>query len=329
YQNREGKTTIRKGDNIWRPNKVRNIIASSLYAGVHVYNGRAGEAIERTYPALVSTEQWEQANAQMRRNKALASRNAGRIYLLRGLVRCNTCGVGYAGTPSHGKNGWVGYYYRCNSQLGALLPNKDQRCRAKRIPASWLEDSVWRDVEAFLRTPSDTLDRARRALHVPEPLVDHRGGIVEAEAGLRANEAARERVLELYRRGRIQLSDLEKQLSAVEAEESLLQEKVASLQLEDRKAEAIAEYLDTLEATLRLAGEKLDAINADMASDDTEQVTRATAAKRDLLDLLVERVLVITTGEGKDRDAKIRVHFRFKAAVEMSTARHVCIRDTD
>jgi site-specific DNA recombinase len=327
YHNREGKVTKRKAENRWRPNKVRNIVANPVYAGRHTFSGRGGEPIERAVPALVDAETWQRANAQLHRNRALARRNARRTYLLRGLVRCAGCGLGFAGTPATSGD-WVGFYYRCNAQTGAQRPNREARCRAKRIRADWLEATVWGDVEDFLRAPSETMDRARAALRAPAPTRDRVAATAEVDAALRANAASRERVIDLYRRGRIRLEELEGQLAAVEAEERVLRDSLAAVEAEGAHDEAVATYLDDLEATLRIAGEKLDAIAADEASGDAARVGRARAARRDLVDLLVERVLVTTTGEGRRRDATVRVDFRFKCAVEVSTGTSVHIHDT-
>jgi site-specific DNA recombinase len=322
YQNREGKVTRRKAEGFWRPNKVRNILANSVYAGRHVFSGRGGEPIAREILPLVNNDTWERANAQLRRNRSLAKRNARHTYLLRGLVRCAGCGAGYTGART-ARGEWVNFYYRCNSQLGATTPNREVRCRAKRLGADWLEATVWSDVEAFLRSPSDTLDRARRGLLAPRPARDRVALVAEIDAALRANAAARERVIEPYRHGRIRLEDLERQLSSVEAEEAVLRDNLAAAQSEEAHDEAVSTYLGDLAATLRIAGEKLDAIAADSASGEPARAERAAAAKRDLVELLTERVLVTTTGEGPRRDATIRVDYRFKCAVEMSTERHV------
>ncbi len=210
------------------------------------------------------------------------------------------------------------------------MPQPDARCRAKRIPADWLEDTVWGDVEEFLRHPSDLMDRARRALQTPqEPLVDRAAIKAEVEAGLRTHKAARDRAMDLYVSGRIPLEEYDRKIAEIEREEAILKENLASVQLEDSRDEATASYLNDLEAMLLVAGEKLKAIAADVASGDPEREARARTAKRDLMDLLVERVVVTTTGEGKERDTLIRVNFRFRDAVDVSMSRRDGIRDTD
>ena len=51
---------------------------------------KAREVIVRAAPAIVDADLWERARQALRRNMILATRNAKRQYLLRGLI---TCGV--------------------------------------------------------------------------------------------------------------------------------------------------------------------------------------------------------------------------------------------
>src|SRR5262249_20520346 len=83
--------TVRAGGKKWYPGPIGEMIASTLYRGVHVLESRYG-AIERAVPQLVEEDLWEQANAQLKRNQRLPKGNATRTYLLRGLIICGQCG---------------------------------------------------------------------------------------------------------------------------------------------------------------------------------------------------------------------------------------------
>lgn len=48
-------------------------------------------------PAIVSVETLERAQQVLKENQLEALRNAGRDYLLRGLIRCSACGLKYQG----------------------------------------------------------------------------------------------------------------------------------------------------------------------------------------------------------------------------------------
>ena len=88
--------------------------------------------------------------------------------------------------------------------------------------------------------------------------------------------------------------------------------------MEAQQVDATAAYLENLDTVLRVASEKLEAIREDLASGDPERVARAMAAQRDLIELLVERIVVTTTGDRRPKDAKVSVTYRFRSAVVLS-----------
>ncbi|HYR93766.1 MAG TPA: recombinase family protein [Methylomirabilota bacterium] len=124
----------------WTPSRVNAMIKNPLYAGVHEFSSRFG-AITRPVPPLVDQTTWDAAQRQLTLNRGRDVQPA-REYLLRGLVFCGACGCRFGGTRQSSGN-WVDYYYRCNGDLGAVNPEPVDRCRAKHVPAVWLEDVVW------------------------------------------------------------------------------------------------------------------------------------------------------------------------------------------
>ena len=124
------------------------------------------------------------------------------------------------------------------------------------------------------------------------------------------------------------LDEYERKVGEIEAEARIVRENLAALQTEELRDQTTADSLQHLEAMLAVAAEKLDAIAGDIASGDPEREARAVSAKRGLLDLLAERVEVHTTGEGKEKDATIRVALPFRDAVEVSTSRRADSRGT-
>ena len=87
--------------------------------------------LEAAVPALVDSKTFEKAGAQLLRNRRLATHNAKRQYLLRGLIRCGLCGAEFSGSVRY-KNG-KGFYYRCNGALYNINPNPSDRCKAGNI----------------------------------------------------------------------------------------------------------------------------------------------------------------------------------------------------
>nr|WP_286176882.1 recombinase family protein [Lysinibacillus sp. SDF0063] len=88
---------------IWRPSRIRGIITSTTYYGLHIYgkwSKRKRDLIEREVPAIVDIETWEKAQAVLRSNQIEAMRNTKNQYLLRSLLKCQCCGLTYVGIHS-------------------------------------------------------------------------------------------------------------------------------------------------------------------------------------------------------------------------------------
>ncbi|GAI63724.1 unnamed protein product, partial [marine sediment metagenome] len=68
--------------------------------------------IPNATPPIISEELFQQAEARLRRNKELASRNTKGQYLLSGYVFCSQCGRRYFGISASKTRGGIKYYYR-------------------------------------------------------------------------------------------------------------------------------------------------------------------------------------------------------------------------
>ncbi len=102
-----GRSRIRLG--VWNDGSVGKIVHNQTYAGIWRYGKTDTKGQPR--PAedhklvkvepLVSSEMWEHAQAQLKRNKAVSKRNAKRDYVLRGMVKCR-CGRKMSGRTTVG-----------------------------------------------------------------------------------------------------------------------------------------------------------------------------------------------------------------------------------
>jgi site-specific DNA recombinase len=315
-----GGALVTVGDT-WLPSRINQMIKNPVYAGTHILKSKTGP-IERSVPPLVDRLIWDQAQAQLTRNRALATRNAKHSYLLRGIIRCTACGVGYVGTPSYGASGWSSHYYRCGSQLGAVHPDVHARCKGKALPAQWLEDLVWRDCRAFILNPGDALAEAQAQLR------DRLSQVASLEGERRllqhqiaAKEGERERVMTLYRRGRASLADTEMQLDAIQREVSELQTTRDALRTQEELAHAFeAHFANAATLLAQLAG-RLEEIEA---ADDL-------ATKRQVIELLVSEIKVTTQGTGRAKEADIVITYSFSGhqAVDTTMSTHGRSRDRD
>jgi site-specific DNA recombinase len=139
---------------------------SPTYKGLHQYGRRSKrgrEIIEREVPAIVSPELWERAQQALAANQVfLSNRHPKHDYLLRGLMKCDLCGLTYIGSISSSARK---PYYRCNGKVNARGINAEsgRRCPSANV-AGHIEEVIWSDIERFLRDPGEVMDRLSERL---------------------------------------------------------------------------------------------------------------------------------------------------------------------
>jgi hypothetical protein len=262
------------------------MVRNEVYTGRHVFESKHG-TVTRDVPALIDAETWERAQAQLKRNRSLPKSNATRLYLLRGLITCRTCGAIYVGSPgsTSARSGHL-FYYRCGNQLNANQPDVSKRCRSKALRADWLEDLIWQDCRGFILNPEQALAEAQRQL---QERLRHRGRIdterQRLQRALAKQAAERDRVMTLFRRGRATLAEVETHLDAIDREAEALRTKLGALRAQQDLADAFAaQYTDATILLTRLQ-ERLE---------EVEQ-TNDVQTKRQVIELLVARISVETT----------------------------------
>jgi site-specific DNA recombinase len=278
------------------------IIHNPVYKGVSVLASRRGR-VERPAPALVAADVWEAAQEALIRNRKLAKRNAKHEYLLRGLIRCGHCGSGYAGkTVGSGGSTKVYPFYICNGAKGVMHPLPENRCRSKTVAAAKLDAHIWQHCRRWAYDPGDALGDAQRELR------ERMAQTVGAEEQRRRllmeiaeKETERERVLTMYRRGRITTDEADAQLDAIAHETATLREMLESMRAREALVQAQEAHLADAAVMLRSLRDRIEEIER----------TGDVAAMREVVSLLVRRVVIETEGEGRRRQATARIVFAF------------------
>ncbi|MDP9274019.1 MAG: recombinase family protein [Chloroflexota bacterium] len=140
---RYSNKVVRMKRSIWFPSRINAMVRNALYKGVHCIEKRSG-TIERRVAPLVSADLWQAAQDAIRANRSCEPGRPARPHLLRGLMSCDDCGLGFAATRvSSPQNNWRGLYYRCSGQIGTVEPDPQLRCKAKSVPALSIEKLVW------------------------------------------------------------------------------------------------------------------------------------------------------------------------------------------
>jgi site-specific DNA recombinase len=292
----------------WRAGRVRNLLISTVYKGQHVYGKRSRNQkrapIVRAVPGIVSEAVWQQAQATLQHNYRFGPRHCRHAYLLRGLVKCGLCGLTYIGMTVRGRSGRQESYYRCNGKhdTRGVYGAMGQRCPSKDVQAGWLEQAVWEEIEGMLRRPERVLARLRgRLAQEQKDLAGQRVQLVRLRQALAEKGEERDRVLSLYRKGRITEEMVERQMQQIAQEEDALRGELCELSVRLEGIGTEAAQLTAARAALETLGARL-------------QEPLSWESRRQLVESLVEGVRVDTRGEAEERIAVITVTYRFSAS---------------
>lgn len=132
----------------WSRTSIFEIIRDETYTGVARFGkvvmlGKKkvdrplAEQVAITVPAIIDRETWEKAQGLLKQNKANATRNAHRVYLLRGLIFCGKCGSRFGGNSIKGT-----HRYLCN-QFAKVLNRPELKCKQPSVLGPWLDAEAW------------------------------------------------------------------------------------------------------------------------------------------------------------------------------------------
>jgi site-specific DNA recombinase len=291
---------------MWRAGRIRALITNKTYMGIHEFGKRTRSGrppIPRPVPAIVTEAEWKKAQANLKAHMLFGVRSAKNEYLLRGLIKCGLCGLTYIGTASNrddrpGAN--REFYYRCNgTHSPSVYMTRDRKCQAKAIRGDELEAQVWSDIETFLRNPGPVLQQLHDRLASDAKGSDKTRQHITRLEGLLAKKAEeRNRVLGLFRRGRLDDKALDAQMDEIGREETALERQLEELRGKVISAESIAVTVSSAEALLAKLRKRLD-------------VPVSWAIKRQLVEILVANIRVDTTESWGVKQAGITVNYRF------------------
>jgi site-specific DNA recombinase len=294
---------------IWRPARVRSILTNQTYMGIHEYGKRSKKLqgpIRRSVPAIVSAEVWHAAQRILKENLLWADRNSRREYLLRGQMKCRLCGLTYVGWVQSSPDRRGGRYpnrryYTCNGKIGHRLihTSTGQKCSSRLVPADFVEQVIWSEVESFLRNPGDVLGllmASQGASTDATPLLQKEQRLLQERLG--SLDTERMAILGLFRKGRIDEDMLNRQLDEIGTEEKAGKARLGILTAQLATAKHNVVELSSAEQLLRELNRKLDQpLTIDL--------------RRQILSALVKSIGVETTERDGKRDATIHVTYRF------------------
>ncbi len=254
------------------PAKGRRSPLLPVGAGITTKRRPEEEWIPVSVPEIVERETFDLVQEKLSQNWKFASRNnKSHRYLLRAMVSCGTCGQGSnARTTRDGRS-----YYVCRGHSEIVT---EQRCRARHAPGARLDELVWEDLYKVLTHPEHVeyaLRRAHGGEWLPQELKARLESVVQA---ISQTERQRERLLDAYLGGVLELGDLERKRKELDG-------RTDALLAQKRQLEAAAGERAEL---ARIAGsieEFCEQVRAGLADASFEQ-------KRWLVELLIDRVIV-------------------------------------
>ncbi len=180
------------------------------------------EWIEVPVPRIVDDSLFARVQERIQESRRFSKRclKRKRVYLLRGLLKCGVCGYNYTGHTQARRSKHGGRvdntYYGCRRTPPSAVPPGDQPCTNTRLLGAGVEEVVWKTVRDLL-VDSDALARAISAwLH--ETTAESTGSERRKLATARLNDLRkqRERLIDAYQSGALDLEDFRSRKEALE-----------------------------------------------------------------------------------------------------------------
>ena len=242
------------GRDVWASSTLSGLIRNRAYMGAAEYfrhetvaPPRPGQShgrqqlrpredwIQVPVPAIITAETFEAAQRVKRDNSLFSPRRATPgLWLLRGLVHCGRCGVkaGVSQSSSTADSGTKkNRYYSCSNHDAIKAGGQEKRCTERRIRANELDTFVFEQVREILLRPGVLL-AGERALIAREPAPDDElltTQLAKLERRLDQTAAERRRVTDLYQAGHIDMNELNRRASEVDARRCQLETEQAEL----------------------------------------------------------------------------------------------------
>lgn len=179
-------------------------------------------------PAIIGEERFEAAQRVKRDNSRFSPRRTTPgLWLLRGLVVCSNCGVkSYTQQTRSSADGGKrrNRYYSCPHQDPIKAGGPEKRCTERRVRADELDAFVFDQLREILLRP-DVLLAGERAVVGREPTPDDQ--LLDAQLARLARRveetaAERRRITDLYQAGHIDMKELNRRATEVDARRAQL-----------------------------------------------------------------------------------------------------------
>lgn len=224
----------------WYALTVRRLVMNPMYMGV-TYYGRTRSVslggrkrriepkdrsewveIEDATPAIVSREEFQEAQFRLENTPRRRTGKPTQRYLLTGHIVCGYCGTPMSGSILSGNS--RRYYYCRQTRLKADDP---QRCQGRYVRADDIEESVMRELSKVLERPDVVLAELLKRQDGGSPQLEIQ--IREIENELKACEDQEKRLIRLYRFGEIDDDFIVRETRVIKEREERMRHEVVEL----------------------------------------------------------------------------------------------------
>ncbi|MBI4543578.1 MAG: recombinase family protein, partial [Gemmatimonadetes bacterium] len=253
-----------KGGQLWTAQTVRGILRNPVYIGswpvnrtrmaddkTHTRRRRpAEEWIILTVPAIIDPETFGRSQQRHAENRHFSPRHLKEErWLLRGLVHCGLCHHAAVAVRALRADGRYNDYYRCRHTSETLTP-----CAAPYLRATALDTLVWEEVRHMVCNPAVLRDAvvAGATVSPDAALLATQRAILDRQLQAARNE--RERLLDAYQGGAIELAELDRRLAGIRLREEQWHTeavRVDQLQQEAAAEQQLLQRLDLLATRMR------------------------------------------------------------------------------
>jgi len=173
----------------------------SRKSGIEIKPYSEGVLIEGATPAIITEILFNQAQAILKKNREMSSRNGKVKYLLRGHIYCARCNRKYWGYSrwANGKPDKSNQrYYYCMGRRSIVTPIK---CDNRGYQADYLEGIIWEQVEKLLSNPEFVLSELERMKNEPNQKDFLENELTEVLRRLQELDKEQERLLQWALKG--------------------------------------------------------------------------------------------------------------------------------
>lgn len=286
HKKKRGESRKKTPSTFWREKQVRDILCNEIYTGIYFYgkniNGKRvakeeWKKSEYIFPTIIENADYILAQKRLDSSRARAitarrSEDNQHVYLLSGLLKCESC-------VEQGRTGempsWIGepkkkgtstdpkkvlHYYRC----GRRSAKKYQTvCNVTTLPAEKIEQIVINQVFELLDNPQAVINyqnKLKSQLLFIKDLKKKRSNFTRL---INSSQNRKIRIKEQHEGGYISTEELKQKIDELDAHTIIYKQKIEELQIQISKMILSEHYLNTFEYFRKKYADTLTDIKTD------------------------------------------------------------------